>query len=108
MNNRLVEYLDQNHLLSSSQYGFRSGISTNNAVLDLTTNIFSYLDKKQKVIGIFLDLAKAFDAISDPNLIAKLERIGIRGIQLALLESYLTGINHKTPSKDTHIFCFVS
>lgn len=91
MNNRLVKYLEQIHLLSSSQYGFRSGISTSNAVLDLTTNIVSNLDKKQKVIGIFLDLAKAFDTISVPNLIAKLERIGIRGVQLSLFESYLTG-----------------
>ncbi|KAJ8711403.1 hypothetical protein PYW07_008645 [Mythimna separata] len=90
MNNRLVKFLEQNNLLSSSQYGFRSGISTSNAVLDLTNNIVSNLDNKQKVIGVFLDLAKAFDTISVPTLTAKLEKIGIRGIQLALFESYLT------------------
>ncbi|KAJ8714534.1 hypothetical protein PYW07_002759 [Mythimna separata] len=91
MNNRLVKFLNQNHILSSSQYGFRSGISTNNAVLDLTNTIVTKLDEKQKVIGVFLDLAKAFDTISVPTLIAKLERIGIRGTQLSLFSSYLTG-----------------
>ncbi|RVE52659.1 hypothetical protein evm_002778 [Chilo suppressalis] len=78
-------------LVSPSQYGFRSGISTSDAVLDLTNTVVDKLDGKQKVIGIFLYLAKAFDTISIPALILKLERLGIRGAQLSLFESYLTG-----------------
>ena len=91
MNNRLVKFLNHNHILSTSQYGFCFGISTNNAVLDVTNTILSKLDEKQKVVGVFLVLAKAFDTIPVPTFIAKLESIGIREIQLPLFKSYLTG-----------------
>lgn len=91
MNHRLIKFLDKYNLLSPSQYGFRSGISTSDAVLNLTNEIVTKLDKKNKVIGIFLDLAKAFDTISIPTLITKLEAVGLRGNQLSLFRSYLTG-----------------
>lgn len=39
---------------------------------------------------MFLDLKKAFDTVSLPILVQKLEAIGIRGIPLELLRSYLT------------------
>ncbi|XP_022831006.1 uncharacterized protein LOC111359638 [Spodoptera litura] len=59
VNSRLVKFLEINSILSCSQYGFRSGLSTGHAVLNLTNYIISNLDRHQRVIGIFLDLAKA-------------------------------------------------
>ena len=91
MNNRLVKYLETNNLLSPCQYGFRAGKSTSDAVDSLTNHIATELDKKHKVIGIFLDLAKAFDTVSVPTLVKKLEGMGIRGLQLNLYENYLCG-----------------
>ena len=41
------------------------------------------------VLTIFLDLAKAFDTVSVPHLVQKLESLGIRGAPLALLTDYL-------------------
>lgn len=90
LNKRLTKYLEENQLLSPSQYGFRSGKSTSDAVHDLTNHVVINLDAGQKVLGIFLDLAKAFDTISIPTLIKKMERMGIRGLQLKIFEDYLT------------------
>ncbi|KAJ0171527.1 hypothetical protein K1T71_013077 [Dendrolimus kikuchii] len=58
LNNRLTKYLESNNLISTHQFGFRSGKSTDAAVETLTNYITTKLDKKQKVIAIFLDLAK--------------------------------------------------
>lgn len=91
LNKRLVDYLEKYNLLSPSQYGFRASKSTSDAVHDLTNHIVTNLDGGQKVLGIFLDLAKAFDTVSVPILIRKMERLGIRGIQLELFKDYLSG-----------------
>ena len=90
MNTRLIKFLESNKLLSPSQFGFRSGLSTANAVHELTDHIFNSLDKKNKCLTIFLDLAKAFDTVSVPLLLQKLERVGVRGLQHNLFSSYLS------------------
>lgn len=90
MNGRLTKYLENNNILSDRQYGFRSKKSTNDAVHDLTNHIVKAMDKGSKPLAIFLDLAKAFDTVSIPKLILKLEALGVRGNQLKLFHSYLT------------------
>lgn len=90
INKRLTVYLENFNLLSNSQYGFRSGRSTESAVLDLVNFVAEKLDNKFKCLTIFLDLAKAFDTVSVPRLVQKLENLGIRGIPLQLLSSYLS------------------
>lgn len=90
MRKRLVGYLEGNSLLSASQYGFRSGMSTSDAVHDLTKYVSEKLDINKKVIVIFMDLAKAFDTVSVPLLLNKLENFGVRNEQLKLFSDYLT------------------
>ena len=45
--------------------------------------------KKQHVIGIFIDLSKAFDTIDHNKLLVELEHYGIRGSCHKLLTNYL-------------------
>ena len=80
VNKRLTSYLETNNLLSKKQFGFRQGKSTEDAVSLLANTVTSYLDENEKCIGIFLDLAKAFDTVATPILLKKLESIGIRGL----------------------------
>lgn len=91
INNRLVNYLEKYNIFSKNQHGFRKGKSTTDAVQDLNEFLTQNLDAGQKCLGIFLDLAKAFDTVSVSILINKLQDIGVRGVQLQIFESYLSG-----------------
>lgn len=90
MNKQLSSYLEKFNIISNNQFGFTSGLSTEDAVLSLTNHIAQSLDNKTKCIGIFLDLSKAFDTVSIPILLRKLEAVGVRGITLKLFASYLS------------------
>lgn len=90
INKRLLSYLENNQFLSNHQFGFRAGKSTEDAVTGLTKYVMENLDDKKKCIGVFLDLAKAFDTVSIPKLIQKLEMMGVRGVILKLFKDYLT------------------
>jgi hypothetical protein len=90
LNKRLVSNLTKNDILSSSQFGFRRGMSTQDAVIELTSQIVSRVDEGNRCIAVFMDLKKAFDTVSVPILVRRLEGIGIRGTALSLFESYLS------------------
>jgi hypothetical protein len=66
------------NILSRAQYGFRTNMSTDNSIYQLTTNILKALDNKQLVGGIFCDLSKAFDCVDHEILLGKLEYYGVR------------------------------
>lgn len=91
VNNRLINYLSKIDFLSKSQYGFRRNHSTQDAVSALTSHIVENVDRGQKCIAVFLDIKKAFDTVSVPILIKRLEDIGIRGVALSLFSDYLNG-----------------
>ena len=90
MNNRLVNYLENNNLIAPAQFGFRTGKSTSDAVHELTDYVVTNMDSGDKVMAIFLDLAKAFDTVSVPILVRKMESLGIRGLPLDLFKDYLS------------------
>uniref|UniRef100_A0A2A4JXL1 Reverse transcriptase domain-containing protein n=1 Tax=Heliothis virescens TaxID=7102 RepID=A0A2A4JXL1_HELVI len=89
LNNRLKTFLERYRIIAENQYGFRQKVSTEDAVLDLTQHVAKNLDSKNKCLGIFLDLSKAFDTVSVSLLISKLELIGVRGIALDIFRDYL-------------------
>lgn len=86
---RLVNYLESKSLISANQFGFRSNRSTETAILNFVAEIYKCLDQGDNVVGIFLDLSKAFDSLNHDILFHKLENLGIRGVSLKLFRSYL-------------------
>ena len=75
MYKRVVKYLDKHNMLFQSQYGFRKKHSTNLATIELVTKILQTIDNSEYTIGVFLDLAKAFDTVNYEILLKKLEHM---------------------------------
>ena len=87
---RINSFLCANNILSSSQYGFRTNLSTSLAVMELIEEITNATDNKKLAIGVFIDLKKAFDTVDHRILIKKLEHYGVRGAASDWLKSYLS------------------
>ena len=67
MYKRLYTFLSKHNCIYELQFGFRNGHSTNHALLDLTEDIRNALDNNIFVVGIFIDLQKAFNTV-DHNI----------------------------------------
>ena len=74
-----INFIDQNHVLSKHQYGFRKNRSTKFAVFDITDKITKATDERRFSVGTFLDLSKTFHTINH-EILRKLEYYGIRGV----------------------------
>ena len=88
--NQIYDYFILNSLFSTSQYGFRSKSSTEDAILDFQDKIKELLNRRETPFSVFLDLSKAFDTIDHNILLDKLYHYGFSQQAQALLRSYLT------------------
>ena len=86
---RLYSFFVSKGIIHENQYGFRKGHSTSHALNFSVQHLESCIKNKQHVLGIFIDLSKAFDTIDHQKLTTKLNNYGIRGNALRLIESYL-------------------
>lgn len=91
MYNRLEHFFISKKIFRDSQHGFLKGKSTETAIYDFLTKIVENLEAKNKTLGAFLDLSKAFDSLDHQLLLKKLELYGIRGPALSWLRSFITG-----------------
>ena len=90
MYNRLYKYLKENNILYEKQFGFQSGYSTNDAIIQLVDKIFYSFEKEQFTLGVFIDLSKVFDTVDHSILLKKLKFYGITDKNLAWFESCLS------------------
>lgn len=74
---QLSQFLDENDLLSTTQHGFRSSLSTDTALLTLTNKLYQNIDNKCLSLVTLCDLSKAFDSVSHKKLLTKLTELRI-------------------------------
>ena len=87
---RLYSFFLSQNILHHNQFGFRKGHSTSHALNYSIEHILRSLKNKNHVLGVFIDLSKAFDTIDHEILLYKLQHYGIRGNTHKLLSSYLS------------------
>ena len=91
MHTCLTNFLQDNKLFFSHQFGFRNGYSTSRASTSLTEMIRKALDEGKFACEVLIDLQKAFDTVHHDILLSKLNHYGVRGASYQWFKSYLTG-----------------
>lgn len=69
-NERMNLFLSKYGIISTSQYGFRSRMSTTQALLELVEDITTAIDNNKYAIGVSIDLTKGFGTV-DHDILAK-------------------------------------
>ena len=72
-------FLIKNKLIATNQSGFKPVDSCINQLLSITHDIDKSFDEGYEVIGMFLDISKAFDRVWNEDIIFKLKQNGISG-----------------------------
>lgn len=89
MCHRLLSFLKQFNILAGKQNGFRDNRSTETACHSFIENIQQALDKNLQVVGIFLNLSKAYVVTNHDILLYKLESLSAQDILNLYFKFYL-------------------
>lgn len=87
---QIYSFLENHNILNQSQFGFRKGKSTLDALDNLIRQIHSSFENKTIAQATFCDLSKAFDCVEKEILIKKLEYYGFTNSSSKFFRSYLT------------------
>ena len=78
-----------NKLFYKKQFGFQKNCSTEHAILELTEQITKSFEKNKLMLGVFIDLSKAFDTVNHEILLTKLNHYGVKGKTHSWIKNYL-------------------
>jgi hypothetical protein len=76
---RVLTFLYKHNMLTESQNGLRENKSIDTATQSFIEDVQHAVFNRLLVMGIFLDLTKAYDVINHNNLLAQLDNYGLRG-----------------------------
>jgi hypothetical protein len=81
--------MDKHKLFNKFQCGFRKKHSTIDNIIRLQDDIHKYNHNKGYVLGVFLDIAKAYDMVWHAGLLFKLDKLGIDGQLFNWIKNFL-------------------
>ena len=91
VNKRLKNYLESKNIITKNQSGFRTRREATEQVLALETAIrTANLGRKTRVIGIFLDLERAFDICDRDLVLELLDKYGVSGSMYNYILDFMT------------------
>ena len=97
----LLAFLWNNKILSPNQHGFLSKRSTCTNLLECLNDWTGALNESKDTAVLYVDFARAFDSVSIPKLIFKLDQLGIRNKLLQCISSFLTGRSQRVKVGDS-------
>lgn len=97
-----MKFLDKYNFFSKSQFGFRSGKSTDQALHKFCNEIWDGINGKNISMALFIDITKAFDTVDHKILLRKLYDCGFRGSTFNWFKSYLTGRSQSVKIGQSH------
>ena len=77
-------------LLYKKQFGFQKNCSTEHAIVELAEQITKSFNNNQFMLGVFIDLSKAFDTVDHKILLTKLKHYAVSGKTFKWIQSYLS------------------
>ncbi|XP_065574937.1 uncharacterized protein LOC136036563 [Artemia franciscana] len=89
VNKRIINHLEANSLISSSQHGFRSKRSVDTNLLESYSLVTDLIEKRVPVDIILLDLAKAFNKVCHHYLIHRLCTLSLSPKVISWIEDFL-------------------
>ena len=95
VNKRIINHLETNSLISSSQHGFRSKRSVDTNLLESYSLVFDLLEKGVPMDIILLDLAKTFDKVCHRYLIHRLCTLSLSPNVINWIKDFLRDRKHQ-------------
>lgn len=89
INSRLTHDLEKKNYISPNQYGFRKLRSCPDALARLETDIRESFARKQHLVAVFFDIAKAYDTAWHYNILKKIHDLGYRGPMGFFISNFL-------------------
>ena len=100
INERLVQFLDENKVIALNQIGFRRRYRTPDQLFILNTIINSYFKKGKMVYVCFIDFSKGYDTVWRVGLFYKLIKYGLSLKFIKLIETMYSNILYAVKLSD--------
>lgn len=88
--NQIVEFLEQNKILTNDQHGFRTSHSCETALHQIISHMNEVLSNRQIGLYLFVDFKKAFDTVDSNLLLFKLKLYGFDEKSINLISDYFS------------------
>ena len=89
VNERLIWYLEVNHMITLYQSGFRKNRSTIDHLIRFETFVCESFIRNEHLVSVFFDLEKAYDTTWKFGIMEDLHKLGIRGHMAFFLSDFL-------------------
>ena len=88
--NSLKRFMERSGVLPTTQFAYRKGLGTCDALLCVSHTLQSVLESRQEARIVQIDFSAAFDMVNHQGILYKLCSVGIGGSVLSILTQFLS------------------